>query len=560
LISFDTDVPAQSPVLNRIALPFLLLATAFQLWCAFQPIPFLNDHVLRMDDAYYYFQVARNVADLGRVTFDGVHVTSGVQMLWTMLLSALATLVHERVAFVRAILVLSTVLNLGSGLQLRRLGRNLSSSDLGNIAVILWSAFMLAVSPTMLGVEYPLHILIIVVTISVWWTIHADPLRATSGRLQLLGLLLTLNFWIRLDSGLLSVLVALSVLVSLRRAGVATPTLVRQAALFAVWPIVGALGYIAIYWWAAGTLMPVSGLVKSVYAGRHFAGHPWFLALAGHLAWWLRVVARPSVDVVSGVVLANHRPLFGPVPVVMLATLAAASAWTIRAVLRERLQHQQQYRVMVFLALLWAFGTLHAALVVATLGHFSHVTQHYYGWLYITWCLWVALMIERRLAVRGSAAQRSRAVAVAAVSLIVVVNVAFAAVRWRQAVDTDNLHNRRLAVIAWIDEHVPADARIGAWNAGQLGYFLKQPVVNLDGLANDSAYLKRIESGVPLADYLRQERIEYLVDNDALDMTMPYRASWDHDRFFHRTEPWSQLEKLYVEPGQTDPIIVLRVR
>jgi hypothetical protein len=84
-------------------------------------------------------------------------------------------------------------------------------------------------------------------------------------------------------------------------------------------------------------------------------------------------------------------------------------------------------------------------------------------------------------------------------------------------------------------------------------------VVNLDGLANDGEYLKVIEHG-SLADYLKRERITYLVDNDALDLTMPYRAEWDHTRFFHRTVPWAGLEKVYVEAGQSDPIMVLRIR
>jgi len=106
---------------------------------------------------------------------------------------------------------------------------------------------------------------------------------------------------------------------------------------------------------------------------------------------------------------------------------------------------------------------------------------------------------------------------------------------------------------------VPADARIGAWNAGQIGYFSQRTVVNLDGLANDGEYLEVLEHG-SLADYLRRERITYLVDNDAIDLTMPYHAAWDHTQFFHRTVPWAGLEKMYVEHGQSDPIMVLRIR
>jgi hypothetical protein len=244
----------------------------------------------------------------------------------------------------------------------------------------------------------------------------------------------------------------------------------------------------------------------------------------------------------------------------VLAAVGGATCWSAAQIVRERQLHGRRYHAMSFLALCWVFGAIHAASVVWTIGPFSHVTQHYYGWLLITWSLWSGLMIERLLATSRSTASWARPLAIAVLTCLVAANSAIAWRTFAQPVDTSaTLHNRRLPVIAWIDEHVPAGARIGAWNAGQIGYFSKRTVVNLDGLANDGEYLKVIEHG-SLADYLKRERITYLVDNDALDLTMPYRAEWDHTRFFHRTVPWAGLEKVYVEAGQSDPIMVLRIR
>jgi hypothetical protein len=539
---------------------FLFLATSYQLLCARQDVTFLNEYVLRMDDAYYYFQAARNIADMGWVTFDGIHATSGVQVLWGAALAGLATLIQDRLAFVRAVLVLSTGLNAVSGLILWRLGRNLYSDAVGGVAVVLWSGFMLGLSPMMIGVEYPLQIVIVLAILSVWWAIHIDPANAaTPARLQVLGLLLTLNYWNRLDSASLSLLVALAVVVSLFMTQGSMPAFARQVAWLIVWPLAGAVGYLAICWAVARTPMPISGLVKEYYAARHFEGYSWVTSLAGHLSWWVRVEIRPMVDVVSSELLANHRPLVQPLPLAVLAAVGGATLWSAAQIVSERRQHVRRFRAMLFLALCWLFGALHAALVVATIGPFSHVTQHYYGLLLITWCLWGGLMIERLLADRSDASW-ARPLAVGLIACLVAANSAFAWRRFATPIDVSAaLHNRRLPVIAWIDEHVPAGARIGAWNAGQIGYFSQRTVVNLDGLANDGEYFDVIKHG-SLADYLRRERITYLVDNDALDLTMPYRASWDHTQFFHRTLPWAGLEKVYVEAGQPEPIMVLRIR
>ncbi len=48
---------------------------------------------LLTDDAYFYAQIAYNLADQGISSFDGVHVTDGYHLLWTWLLSGLSWVV-----------------------------------------------------------------------------------------------------------------------------------------------------------------------------------------------------------------------------------------------------------------------------------------------------------------------------------------------------------------------------------------------------------------------------------------------------------------------------------
>jgi hypothetical protein len=67
-----------------------------------------------------------------------------------------------------------------------------------------------------------------------------------------------------------------------------------------------------------------------------------------------------------------------------------------------------------------------------------------------------------------------------------------------------------LAGARWIEGHTPPNARVGAYNAGVIGYFSHRDVVNLDGVVNADALsaLQDCRSG----DYIREMRIAYLAD------------------------------------------------
>ena len=141
---------------NKIGLFFLILALIFQIYCAIQPIKFLLEHLFVMDDAFYYFQIAQNFVNDGWVTFDGIHSSSGIQLLWGLILFMAAKFVNGDVEFLRTILFLSVLLNTVAGIMLWRLGRKLYSIEVGDLATILWSGFMIGLAPTMMGMEYSL--------------------------------------------------------------------------------------------------------------------------------------------------------------------------------------------------------------------------------------------------------------------------------------------------------------------------------------------------------------------------------------------------------------------
>jgi hypothetical protein len=78
---------------------------------------------------------------------------------------------------------------------------------------------------------------------------------------------------------------------------------------------------------------------------------------------------------------------------------------------------------------------------------------------------------------------------------------------------TSKLYATRYNAALWIAENSPPGTVFASWNAGQLGFFSNRSFINLDGLINNVDYYERVLRGsVPLADYLAENKVEYIVD------------------------------------------------
>lgn len=66
----------------------------------------------------------------------------------------------------------------------------------------------------------------------------------------------------------------------------------------------------------------------------------------------------------------------------------------------------------------------------------------------------------------------------------------------------------------WMARHLPADAKVGSWNAGVLGYYAPQSVVNLDGLINNFDLLPYLERQA-IDEYIEREGLTHLCDMDS---------------------------------------------
>jgi hypothetical protein len=141
------------------------------------------------DDAYYYFKIARNIVETGRLTFDGKSITNGFHPLWLILLIPFFIVWDDPILVLRPIGTFSVILAALTGyLGLRYLFRY------STLSYILAAGLLLAcvISFGSTGIEVTILLPLLVIALIILEQIR--PWHASSGfkRIVALGLLLSL--------------------------------------------------------------------------------------------------------------------------------------------------------------------------------------------------------------------------------------------------------------------------------------------------------------------------------------------------------------------------------
>jgi hypothetical protein len=438
------------------------------------------------DDAFYYFQVARNLATGHGFTFDGLHATNGFHPLWLFVVTPLFRLLPGDTAPLRAIVVLQCLL---AALAAAQLARTLAPRT-GRAAAAAAALLLLMVpsAPVILrtGLESSLCVFLLV---EIWrrWLAMRETESPPTGAWLVLGLVCALAFLARLEAAVAVPCVALLSLGTFRRrpgalvAFVALPSL--TAALYLLW---NRLSF--------GLWLPVSGAVKSgpLPYGEPASGvlerlvfSPWPYR---RMIWFL----LPSS-------LSNHADAV----YLSMAAVALVAALIWRRRLARILAHARVGLLLLICAALWIVEA---------------VLLGYGGQWYAHWSLLALVAVVGPLL--GEVPRLAR-VAVVALFAVGVGHALQAG--WHVAHAPPGVDSRWLAAADWARAHVGDDEPMGSWNAGIFTWFSHRHVINLDGLANDAHYYRRVVLGGQLADYLREERVTWIADEavDASETSFP---------------------------------------
>jgi hypothetical protein len=202
---------------------------------------------------------------------------------------------------------------------------------------------------------------------------------------------------------------------------------------------------------------------------------------------------------------------FPDLALILLGTVGVGLVLLARKAIRE---HSDEMR---------AFLNLWTCLLIGEILYYVYVALSaveyapYFIWYrspsFIFWILTGSLLVHFAFVLVSQSNRLFRVPrwAPAGVSLVI---FATALYMFARSIDfTSTLYVARYNAALWIAENSSPDAVFASWNAGQLGFFSDRKFINLDGVINSVDYYERVLRGsVPLAEYLVENNVDYVVD------------------------------------------------
>jgi hypothetical protein len=452
---------------------------------------------LTFDDAYYYFGIARNLAEGNGPTFDGINPTNGYHPFWLVaavpvywlglddLTSVRVLLLVQLAAYVGALVVIARVVSslVGYWPRIRRTNR-----DDHDVAVrlarsgTLLAFVTLGASPFMLrlfvnGLESGLAVLVWVVVLG-RFALSSGPLltAGTSRWRATTGVLLLVAFLVRTDAALAVGCLGLWLLVELWNRSDRRGHLSSLAEYLAP-TVLGGIGFVAFNLWVFGTPLQVSGLIK-------------------------------------------RAPIDGRAVLVMGASVALAVIAGRRSFRRGHTDGAARGRMRLSADLMGRIGWF-GAFCLLLLGYYTGLQTQQWLWYYAPIGVLGLLVLPLVLAdlsasavVESRTTQSIRAAVLPVQAILLVPLLGFAAFQARSFADPQvrsiQVANRDAGV--WIDENLPDDAVLASWDAGVVGYFSNRSIVNVDGVVNSHDYYEAMSAG-QVGPFLDDDGVEWIVNH-----------------------------------------------
>ncbi|MCC5952340.1 MAG: hypothetical protein JJU45_09620 [Acidimicrobiia bacterium] len=450
------------------------------------------------DDAFYYFGIARNLAEGAGSTFDGINPTNGYHPMWLLLsvpafmagldgLDAARVLVMAQLGcYALAVATLGRAVcavlerrplpsRAGEG---ARMAPPVAAAIVGTFALLVANPFIVRMFAN--GLESGIAVLFYALLLTRLLSVEQPLLTHANSRWRAFtGLLLLLIVLTRTDAVLLLGCLGLWCLAELR----SLPADRRRHGMGAMVELfapagVGLLSYLVLNEVRFGSALQVSGELK-------------------------RADLTPARIIAVAVVVG-------------LAALVGAKAWQ-RSHGEQRPRTNGLHRTSSALAQLGWFS----AFCILLVGYYSILSVQQWLWyfaplgvlLLLVVPLFTADLLDQSLRTARRTDSTTKLVAPAAAIVVVPLLVA-GALQMSRFVDPDlrsiQVANRDAG--AWIADNLDDDAILASWDAGVVGYFADRPVVNIDGVANSPAFVEAVRSG-RVGPFLDAQGVGYIVNH-----------------------------------------------
>lgn len=510
----------------------------YHLVCSFRPAT----AILRwysIDDAFFYFETAKNIAMGLGSTFDGISLTNGYHPLWMAILIPIFKL--GTVNLILPLRVLIALQGAMTGLMAIFAIRFFSVFALPEVAVV--SGVFLALSPTLHrwiavgGMETGLNALLAMALMHLSTRVLGKSIGSDARNKDffLLGIVGGLALLARLDN--IYLVSMLGIWISLIAARESHPgswadrerarTAVSSLIMFFIPVAMMLLGYMIWSWIVFETPMPVSGLVKRWWG--MVPGNPYGRPATGLRELYIETFASkdrnlvpfsllyrvlmPLIDKINSLLAkVGLPPLMKSIWVMLTGALIILSDW-------RRSAKRLKLSLIVPIAIASAIHILYYKLG-------GYVATRYWYWvleiiLIVIFGALVASAVFGRLGVFrfGRAGTRIVAAVVCGWTMF-----SFVSYLNNLVPDRNVDPPKYIAVASWLTNRTEDGSIIATNGGGALAYFLEdRALINLDGLVNSYAYYQSLRAG-DAAEYLEEVGVDYIIGREEFLLNyQPYK-------------------------------------
>lgn len=467
------------------------------------------------DDAFYYFQIARHVANGSGSTFDGLDPTNGYHPLWMLVCALMFKLLPGAAAPIYGALAVGALVDVASAYVIFLITRRLSGSFTAGVCAMLIYAFGLHQALLALnGLETPIVVFTFLVTAYTCLQVWDSPCSGKS--MVLLGVLWSMTFLSRTDVGafLLPAVVAVGLRV-IRHAGFRWAAAASVVAVALVLPWIG---------WNVATFGSMDQVSGKAYV---YWNHQIYMRDHGQSSMLPGLVARAK-EMTFGVIahIMRYTP-FGK-PTALLLPLALVVGIVCR-------RKNEPARGLMF----W-FWLVVVPIVGLVLVHGLYrwmICPHYFA------PVAAALLI---FITAGLFTVKAKWVPYAIVGLALAnLAVQFHYVKPFSASGGYFPWQRQflLQTRKQIDDTFPKGTVIASTDCGIHGYYSPHTVINMDCVVNNSCF-HAIMSG-KLLDYLRERGVDVVLINEYHERYILTRLL-PRGCLEKRIAPWNNKARYYV--------------
>lgn len=430
---------------------------------------------VQFDDAYYYLEIAKNIADGKGATFDGLHKTNGFHPLWLLILTGLASVPGlGLIGLARATVVLQAFLLLGSLVLIKNILKGLLHPFLiaAVLLIVLYPRFFHIFT---VGMESGLLIFLLLLTFYLMPKLFKGILKGNWLLNSLvLGALSAAIVLARLDAFVFpaAVLVALVVNGAVDRK--AFWRAFSGALLAGLVTVLALLPFLIWNYHNFGTIATVSSMMKV----------KWDLSKLG---FNLRYLPLNTAEYYVGVLVA-------------LTTVVLLRG---KKYVNEEQRKRFGYPLLVFVVpavTVLAFFLLFVKWALFAYAFASTLPVIIMG----AACLFILIYN----AIKPNGGRRKFAFAVFVLACVLAVGL--------QAFSLSRVNRSAMMRIydaaSWARENTPEDAVFAMKDCGAFGYYSERTTINLDGMVNDFEYQEYLRRG-ELEEYLVENGVDYFVQH-----------------------------------------------